>query len=412
LKVLHLAPPSTKPNALTAHSFIDEEIVALRDAGIQCYVLSDTDRREAFIDGIAVAVPAALPRRRTLLRLLSFTHVNARTLPVSALRNPRQLAHALRIEDAAVDLIRRERIDLVHSHFGWPGGFGGSLAAGSTGVPLVAGLRGMDVLVNDELGYGLRRDPAYRSSLELLLATAQRTIYASDFLRRKGIGAGSRADRAVVVRKGVDLRRFRPAADRGAAQAALGFTGPLLLGVGILGPRKGYQHLLDALGTLRDLPWTLALCGEGADRQALELQARRLGLADRVRFLGWIPRDLVCSYFAAADIFVHTAVVEAAGNVILEAQAAGCAIVTSDSGGPPEYIVPGETGLIVPPENPAALRLALRALLEQGALRTRLGLAARCAAEAQYSYSRMIDDLIAVYRSASACRQDGPPSVV
>jgi glycosyltransferase involved in cell wall biosynthesis len=109
---------------------------------------------------------------------------------------------------------------------------------------------------------------------------------------------------------------------------------------------------------------------------------------------------------------VHTALVEAAGNVILEAQAAGCAIVTSDSGGPPEYIVPGETGLIVPPEDPAALRLALQSLLEQEALRARLGSAARRAAEAHYSYARMIDDLIAVYASASACRLADVSSVV
>ena len=373
MKVLHLAPPAAKPNALTAHSFIDEEILGLRDAGISCYVLGDAVGQSGVRHGIPVAAPIVLPRPHKLRRLMSFAHGHARTLPVAALRNPRQLAHALGIEDSAAELIQREQIDLVHSHFGWPGGFGGVLAAAAAGVPLIAGLRGMDVLVNDEIGYGLRRDPAYRSSLDILLRGAQRTLYATDFLRREGIGAGSRPDRAVIVRKGVDLRRFRPAADRAADQAALGLAGPVILGVGILGPRKGYHHLLDALGSLTDAPWTLALCGEGAHRNALELQARRLGLADRVRFLGWVPRSEIGRYFGAADIFVHTALVEAAGNVILEAQAAGCAVVTSDSGGPPEYIVPGETGMVVPPEDPAALGLALRALLEQPELRERLG---------------------------------------
>jgi glycosyltransferase involved in cell wall biosynthesis len=411
LKVLHLAPPAVKPDALTAHSFIDEEILALREAGIDCQVLSDTGTASVR-HGVSVSAPASLTLPHKLRRLLSFSRRNARALPVMALRHPRQLAHALRVEEAAADLIRREGIDLVHSHFGWPGGFGGVLAAASAGVPLVAALRGMDVLVNEEIGYGLRRDAGYRSSLDVLLTHAQRTLYATEFLRRIALGLGSPADRAVVVRKGVDLSRFRPAADRAAEQTALGLGGPVILGVGILGPRKGYHHLLDALGGLRQMPWTLALCGEGAHRDALEAQAGRLGIADRVRFLGWVPREAIGRYFAAADIFVHTALVEAAGNVILEAQAAGCATVTSDSGGPPEYIVAGETGLIVPPENPDALRAALQTLLEDVDLRARLGMAARHAAETRFSYARMIADLIAVYRDVmETSRPDGITSV-
>ena len=129
---------------------------------------------------------------------------------------------------------------------------------------------------------------------------------------------------------------FHPATNRGECQTALGVTGPVILGVGILGPRKGYEQLIDALARLGERPWTLLLCGEGMLRDALEARARALGFADRIRFLGWVPRTDIPRYFAAADVFVHPALLEAAGNVILEAQASGCATIATDCGGPSE----------------------------------------------------------------------------
>jgi len=99
-------------------------------------------------------------------------------------------------------------------------------------------------------------------------------------------------------------------------------------------------------------------------------------------------------------MFVHPALVEAAGNVILEAQAAGCAVIATDSGGPAEYIVEGETGRTVPPANRAALADALRFMLEDDSRRARLSRQARHSAETNYDYGRMIRDLTAVYAEA------------
>ncbi len=400
MKVLHLAPPAVGRDALTAHSFIDEEMRALSAAGICCYVQSDATADRDGGNNIPV-VGVAPSRGRRVSRMLTSARTNARNLPFSAIGNPRQLMHALCVEDAAAALVVKEKIDLIHSHFGWPGGFGGTLASAASGVALVASLRGMDLLVRADIGYGLRRDGAYGAAITRLLATAHRTIYATDFLRREGLEAGAPADRAVIVRKGVDLNRFRPSADRPADQARLGFIPPVILAVGTLGPRKGHRHLLEALHGLRSLPWTLVICGEGPDRHALEDRARDLSIADRVRFLGQVSRSEIGRYFGAADVFVHVALIEAAGNVILESQASGCATIASDSGGPPEYIVAGETGLIVPPGDPVALRHALETVLVNPALRQQMGATARRIAEAHYAYPRMIADLIGVYRSAS-----------
>jgi len=403
VKVLQLAPSAPNADALTAHSFIDEEILALRDAGVECHVLSDSATGSEIRHGVQVHSLADEGPASKMRQIAALANRAARRLPWGAVRNAREFVHALRIEAAAADLVRREHIDIVHSHFGWPGGFGGTVAAAAVDdVPVIASLRGMDLLVRDDIGYGLRRDKGYRAALAGLLTRATRTVYATEFMQREGIAAGAAQERTVVVRKGVDLQRFCPAADRAAAARELGFEPPMILAVGGLGPRKGYGDLLDALGRLRAFDWTLALCGEGPDRGALEARARSLGIDPRIRFCGWIPRHRIATYFAAADIFVHPALVEAAGNVILEAQAAGCAVVATDCGGPAEYVIEGETGKTVPPEDPAALADALRALLEDDADRARMASCARRSVETNHSYPRMIRDLTAVYSATLA----------
>jgi glycosyltransferase involved in cell wall biosynthesis len=403
MKVLHLAPPSpaSATAIITAHSFIDEEILALRDAGVRCYAVSDAPGQAEWRMRVRI-VRTGRPRPSRVMGTLGFASARAGSLPVAALLNPRDLFHALRIERTAAALIAREQIDVIHSHFGWPGGFGGALAAAHTGVPLVASLRGMDLLRRDDIGYGLRQDPLYDRALRQLLRHASRTLYATAFMQEAGIACGAPQSRAVLVRKGVDLDRFRPPDDRPGIQRSLGLEGPVILAAGGLGPRKGYRTLLTALAALGHGPWTLVICGDGPERGALEHFARTAGIGARVRFAGAVPRASMAKYFAAADVFVHPAVLEAAGNVILEALASGCATIATDSGGPPEYLMDGETGLIVPAEDPSALAAAIRKLLEERVLRERMAAAARRDAEARFAYPRMVGDLLSVYRTVSA----------
>src|SRR6185436_4943245 len=104
--------------------------------------------------------------------------------------------------------------------------------------------------------------------------------------------------------------------------------------------RKGFDVIIDAVSRLQ-APVTLVICGEGEERTALERQAEAHGVAGRVRFAGNVPRADIPRFFAAADIFVHAAELEAAGNVVLEALASGCGVVVTDSGGPSEYVEDG-----------------------------------------------------------------------
>jgi glycosyltransferase involved in cell wall biosynthesis len=398
MRVLHLAPPARQRTGLTAHTFIDEEILALRDRGLDCVLLSDTLEHSERRQGVEI-VAVASPRTRRERREAAADVV--RTLRVRPdWRLDAESRHARRVEAIAAQTISRCRIDLVHSHFGWPDGFGGAVAAAMAGVPLIASLRGMDLLRDDSIGYGLRKRAAFRRNLSALLVRASRTVYATEFMRDRGLQLGARPEGAMLVRKGTDLDRFTPAPDRRAACAPLQLTPPVILAVGTLQQRKGYHTLIRAMEVLRDRPWTLVLCGDGSERQALQRQAAAAGLTSRVRFAGTVARSEMPAYFGAADVFVHAAVLEAAGNVILEALASGCPIVTTDCGGPAEYVVPGKTGFIVPVGDHRAIADRVGQLLSDDGLRARISRAARNDAEEHYSYARMIAELTSVYETA------------
>ena len=166
--------------------------------------------------------------------------------------------------------------------------------------------------------------------------------------------------------------------------------------------------MLDALALVKSSGRTFSfvVCGEGPEREALELRAQQLGLSPLCTFPGKIPRSEIATYFAAADLLVHGSIIEASGNVLLEAMASGLAIVCTDAGGPAEYVRDGETGFVVPVADPKAMAERIATLLDDSALRSRFGRAGRELAEARFSYDRMIDETMQVYQSLRGPDED------
>jgi glycosyltransferase involved in cell wall biosynthesis len=121
---------------------------------------------------------------------------------------------------------------------------------------------------------------------------------------------------------------------------------------------------------------TLAIAGDGPDRAALERHAQELGLGERARFLGGLPRERVLRLFRAADAALLSSSWENFPHTVVEALAVGTPVVSTAVGGVPEVVTDGENGLLVPPGDPAALADALARLLDDDALRERLGRAA------------------------------------
>lgn len=207
------------------------------------------------------------------------------------------------------------------------------------------------------------------------------------------------ADKVRVIPFGIDPEPWAAGPESEAAARAIreSVAGPITLFVGRLVPYKGVDVLLEAF---RDVPGSLLLVGEGPLRSRLEAIASDPGLAGRVRFLGGLSqRDLVAQ-FHAADVFALPSVTsnEAFGLVQLEAHACGVPVVSTDlPTGVPFANKHGETGLVVPPGDSVRLAAALRTILEDSALRSRLGARAQERQRADFSLGVMTGRILDLY---------------
>jgi glycosyltransferase involved in cell wall biosynthesis len=131
----------------------------------------------------------------------------------------------------------------------------------------------------------------------------------------------------------------------------------------------------------------------------LEEAARTAGLAERVRFLGPVPHEELPRLLAVSDVLVATSFAsETFGIALVEAQACGVPVVASRFGGFPEVVRDGETGLLVPPQDPAALAAALRALLPDSGRRRRMGEAGRRWVAEQFHWERVAERVLEAYQ--------------
>ncbi|MCX7011182.1 MAG: glycosyltransferase family 4 protein [Candidatus Sumerlaeota bacterium] len=186
-----------------------------------------------------------------------------------------------------------------------------------------------------------------------------------------------------VIPNGVDVQRFRPAKDEGSPAAGPPSDKVTLLTAGRLTPQKAVDRLLRCLATMpADLPpWRLRVAGDGPLRGELEAEARRLGLAQRVEFLGWQPKEGMPALYREADAFVLVSTGEGSPNVVLEAKASGLAVLATRVRGSEELIEDGVDGLLANLSEDSAIRGALERLIGDAELRRRLGVAARRSVE-------------------------------
>ncbi len=213
----------------------------------------------------------------------------------------------------------------------------------------------------------------------------------ADYLVR----AGWPAERAHYLPNFVDAAPAPPA-DRALFDTPAGAT--VLFAAGRLHRNKAYDVLLAALAGLPDT--ILWLAGEGPEREPLAQQASALGIASRVRFLGW--RDDVAALYAAADIFVCPSRHEPLGNVVLEAWALGVPVVAAAAAGPAGLIEDGRTGLLVPVDDAAALAAALRRVIADGALRRALVAAGRAEHDARFSEAAVVGRYLDFFQRIAA----------
>jgi colanic acid/amylovoran biosynthesis glycosyltransferase len=244
--------------------------------------------------------------------------------------------------------VRRRRAVAVNAHWVIPGGLVALGVRRLTRVPYVVTVHGADA-------YTLRgRVTRWLKRLVLRRASAVLPV-SGDIARTLGVGG------APILRMGVDTRAIRDAV---GARAPLD---GLLVYVGRLADKKGVDVLLEAVARVPSA--RLEVIGDGPDRAALEARAERLGVLDRVRFAGRLPKSEVLATLARAQAVVIPSRVAASGDmdgtpvVLCEAMAAGVPVVASDLGGLGECIDDGVTGLLVRPGDVDALSATLAKVL-------------------------------------------------
>lgn len=216
--------------------------------------------------------------------------------------------------------------------------------------------------------------------------------YTGELLREMGVPP----HRMQVIHNGTDAERFRPI-DASDLRQRLGTTDrKVLLTVGRLVQRKGLDTTIRALPHLVDRHPDLLylIAGSGPDRERLEALVRERHLQEHVRFLGRVPYEELPLYYNACDLFVMPSRltppdVEGFGIVFLEANACGRPVIGARTGGIPDAVREGETGLLVPPDTPQALASALDRLLSDTDLAARLGEAGRRRVEEEATWDHI-----------------------
>lgn len=261
-------------------------------------------------------------------------------------------------------------------------------AAKGLGIPVVAHVR-------QEI------EPAKVSRYQL--ERVDLAIAISEQVRRSLEMGGVRPDRVRVVYSGIDCSTLSP--DHSGQQARTRLSIPadaLVLGT-VANPfsRKGYHVALQALpkilASVRHAHYVVLGKGDAEYESRLQSLARQLNVADRVHFVGF--QSSVGPYLAAMDLYVHPALMEGFGIAVLEAMAMARAVVATAVGGVPEIVRHGETGLLVPSEDPEALASAVITLLTDPEQREKFGRAGRERVLKDFTVEAMMGRLLEAYDS-------------
>ena len=297
-----------------------------------------------------------------------------------------------------------EGADLVHSHT-WYANLGGHLASLLYGIPHVVTMHSLEPLrpwKAEQLGGGY----AISSWCERVSATAAAAVIAvSDGMRADIMAAypDIEQSRVRVIRNGIDTSEYSPDPRTDVVERyGIDPGRPYVIFVGRITRQKGVPVLLRAAAEL-DPSAQLVLCAGQADTPELLDEVTQLvdGLRATRTGVVWIPEMLpkqdVIQLLTHAAVFACPSLYEPLGIVNLEAMACSTAVVGSRVGGIPEVVADGVTGLLVSPDDPAALAMALNTVLTQPSLATSMGQAGRDRAVSEFGWRTVAEQTAALY---------------
>ncbi|HYJ81065.1 MAG TPA: glycosyltransferase [Longimicrobiaceae bacterium] len=400
MKVLYLVTAYPRGPRDVITPWMVETIRRLRTRGVEVEVLAPAYRGLATqeVDGVKVHRFRYAPRAWETL-----TH--DQTAPDRIRQRPWFLGlvpgYLLAGSRAAARLAREGGFDVLHAFWPLPQGVLGLAAKRAAGVPLVSTFFGV------ELTWMERQLPFLAPLLRRIVrgsdAVTAISTYTAERLKRQVPGV----DPAVIP--------FGAAVDAPPEPPPWTYDGtrPLELAfVGRLVERKGVHVLLDALAALPDrYQVRLHVVGDGPERAALEAQAGRLGLGERVVFHGFVSAERLQARLAGCDAFVLPAVVDAKGDteglgvVLLEAMSYARPVIASAAGGIVDIVRDGRNGWLVPPGDAGALAAAIAGCIDHPGRAHGMGLQGRADVEESFSWDVIADRLAAIYRRVGGVKE-------
>jgi glycosyltransferase involved in cell wall biosynthesis len=285
---------------------------------------------------------------------------------------------------------RRTRPDVLHAHWLLPNGFIAAVASRRLGIPLVISVPGSDAQV-------ARQNPLFRSMARFALRQADLLTANSAELRDAVASIGADLGKFDMIIYGVDPNELRPdtaGVDELRARLAIPDDATVALCVGRMVPKKGFDVLLRALvePALQDHNIVAVMVGEGDDKAAWQALAQKLGVAERLRWVGNVPKTVIGVYYNLCDFLAMPSVSRPADGLnvcVLDAMSCGKPVVASTVAGNPLAVVDGVTGFLTPEQDPAALAAAIVRLVEDDALRRQMGAASRARIEQELGWPHL-----------------------
>jgi glycosyltransferase involved in cell wall biosynthesis len=290
------------------------------------------------------------------------------------------------------ELAARTNADIIHAH-GYKADIYSYFALRRSGIPLVS---------TCHTWYDNNRlVTLYGKADRLVLRNYAAVVAVSDEVKQRLLSAGVRKEKIHMVRNGIDLRPFDNARPSLRDDSTSDHS-PIVGLIGRLSIEKGVDIFLRAAArVLVELPSTkFVVVGEGPDCDKLESLIDELKLRESVSMLG--RRDDIPSVHASLDIMVSASRQEGLPMAVLEGMASSLPLIATPVGDVPTVILDSQTGVMVPPEDPALLASAIVSLLRDPAQRKRLGAAARKLIEDEFSADRMTADYLRVYEKAAS----------
>jgi phosphatidylinositol alpha-1,6-mannosyltransferase len=307
----------------------------------------------------------------------------------------------------AATLARQHRVRFVHCGNVKPAGYPARWVYERQRIPYGILFYGADLLSEQ---HKIRHSRLKRRTARVILGGAAVLMTISAWSRDLvlsllgDLGLDGHGRRVRVVHLGTDPAWFRPGVDVTAVRERFGLPdvgGRWLVTVARLQEHKGMDTVIRALPAIlaRAPDVRYAVAGTGPDRERLEKLVQELGLGDRVRFLGAVGDQDLPAFYNLASVYVGASRragrlgVEGFGISLVEASACGLPVVAGNSGGIPDAVREGETGFLVPPEEPAAFADAICRLLSDPGTAKRIGQSGRRAVETYFNWDRVVRDL-------------------